>query len=89
MRRIFAWIRQRMRFSISALVAFILALNLVVYMNWLAKEPYVSSVFCRESPTHDFGEEYTRVTNYRLGWPVKSTGQPRQIQIYHFRGGGT
>jgi hypothetical protein len=71
MRRILAWTRQHLRFSISALVAFILALNLVVYMNWLAKEPYVSAVFGRQSPFHDYGEEYTRVTNYRIGWPVK------------------
>jgi hypothetical protein len=62
--------RNLFRFNLSTLLCMVLAINLVIYMNFLTKQPYFAYVYEGQSVRVRNGENYTRVTHYLVGWPV-------------------
>jgi hypothetical protein len=63
-------LRDLFRFNLSTLLCVVLATNLVIYMNFLTKQPYFAYVYEGPSQRVRSGENYTRVTHYQVGWPV-------------------
>jgi hypothetical protein len=64
-------LRDLFRFNLSTLLCMVLATNLVIYMNFLTKQPYFAYVYEGPSQRVRSGENYTRVTHYQVGWPVR------------------
>ena len=63
-------VRNLFRFNLSTLLCMVLAMNLVIYVNFLTKQPYYHYVYEGPSERVRDGENYTRVTHYLVGWPV-------------------